>query len=390
MIRNDRTIEYDEQRVMLVVITALIPCFMMGIYVFGLDMLDNMLGGCGLAVLLAWLIRKADAARASKSGSAVGPERRGSTAGLERRASAAAGKQGREPDLLAAVITGAVIVFGLPSTMPIYAVFIGVLIAMVPGRAAADWLMNRIKGTRSGAAHLLERAVITAVMAQVVLWIIFREDINTWPLNDFVETRVQSGDVAEGVTPLRALAEGGDLPGLSRMFVGFISGPCGEVSVAAAVIGGVYLIWKRIISPLIPVCVLGAVFAAAYIYYVTAGAGVAAEAAHNGAAIAALGPGNVYNTAVYLAFYHVLSGGAVFGAFFLAPAVCFCGTRMIPTIKTHMALLEAVYAAGIGLIAVLFRIKGIFAEGMAAPVLIMYTLVYIIAAVVGRKKEARP
>ena len=60
----------------------------------------------------------------------------------------------------------------------------------------------------------------------------------------------------------------------------------------------------------------------------------------------------------------------MFGAFFLAPAVCFCGTRMIPTIKTHMALLEAVYAAGVGLIAVtrMSLPSGFSAKSGIAPV----------------------
>ena len=66
---------------------ALTPCFMMGVYVFGLDMLDNMLGGCGLAVLAAWGLGMADNARRSKPL-----------------------KRDHSPELLAAVITGALIV----------------------------------------------------------------------------------------------------------------------------------------------------------------------------------------------------------------------------------------------------------------------------------------
>ena len=413
MIGNDKVTEYDAQRVLLVVIMALTPCFMMGVYVFGLDMLDNMLGGCGLAVVLAWLMRKAGEVRASK------PESAGAAGSAE---SVRAKRPDREPDLLAAVITGAIMVFGLPSTMPIHAVLIGAAVAMIPGRFVMDWILQSLERLRgkagtggSGAAYLLQRAIVTAVMAQVVLWLLFREEMNIWPLNDFVETRVQPGDVATGMTPLQILADGGDLPGLSRMFVGFISGPCGEVSVAAAAIGGVYLIWKKIISPWIPVCVLGSIFAASYVYYVTTGAGIAAEAAYNGAAIAALGPGNVSSTAVYLAFYQILSGGAVFGAFFLAPAICLCGTELIPAFKTSTAqaeayqkpaghdadgqstkavqekartmnvsnmLLQIAYSAGIGLIAVYFRIRGTFGEGIAAPVLTMCIAAYASAAVI--------
>ena len=397
-------------------IVALTPCFMMGVYVFGLDMLDNMLGGCGLAVLAAWGLGMADNARQSKPL-----------------------KRDHSPELLAAVITGVLIVFGMPSTVPIWIALTDVAIAMIPGRLAFDWIRGRmIRGgsstadqtagdaaeyaedgaagketaagadnTAGNAAYLLERAVVTAAIALTVLWLAFREEMTTWPLNDFVETRVSPGDIAIGTTPLGALADGSDLPGLSRMFVGFISGPCGEVSVAAAVIGGVYLVWKKIISPLIPACVLGTIFAAAYVYYVTSGVGEAAEAAQNGAVVAALGPGTASNTAVYLAFYHILSGGAVFGAFFLAPAIDFCGTSLIPQIKTHKAADEAyqpqadgqagqkkpatdienilyriTFSLGVGLLTMYFRIKGIFVEGMALPVLIMYIVALIAACVI--------
>ena len=199
--------------------------------------------------------------------------------------------------------------------------------------------------------------------------------------------------------------------------MGFISGPCGEVSVAAAVIGGVYLVWKKIISPLIPACVLGTIFAAAYVYYVTSGVGEAAEAAQNGAVVAALGPGTASNTAVYLAFYHILSGGAVFGAFFLAPAIDFCGTRLIPQIKTHTAddesyqppagaqnsagqkmpakdienvLFRITFSLGVGLLTMYFRIKGIFVEGIAFPVLIMYIVALIAACVIYLIRNRKP
>ena len=448
MDNNGRITEYDAQQVMLIMIVALTPCFMMGVYVFGLDMLDNMLGGCGLAVLAAWGLGMADNARQSKPL-----------------------KRDHSPELLAAVITGALIVFGMPSTVPIWIALTGVAIAMIPGRLAFDRIRGRmIRGgssaadqtaggaagkeaaagadnaaggaaeytedgvagketaagadnTAGSAADLLERAVVTAAIALTVLWLAFREEMTTWPLNDFVETRVSPGDIAIGTTPLGALADGSDLPGLSRMFVGFISGPCGEVSVAAAVIGGVYLVWKKIISPLIPACVLGTIFAAAYVYYVTSGVGEAAEAAQNGAVVAALGPGTASNTAVYLAFYHILSGGAVFGAFFLAPAIDFCGTRLIPQIKTHTAADEAyqpqaadqagqnaqnsdgqkkpatdienilfriTFSLGVGLLTMYFRIKGIFVEGMALPVLIMYIAALIAACVICIIRNRKP
>ena len=67
MTNKDYTNEYDAQHFLLIVIVALAPCFMMGVYVFGLDMLDNMIGGCGAAVLLTFLMGKVQDIKVSKS-----------------------------------------------------------------------------------------------------------------------------------------------------------------------------------------------------------------------------------------------------------------------------------------------------------------------------------
>ncbi len=385
MAKDYRTTEYDPQRFMLVSMTALVPCFMMGVYVFGLDMLDNMLGGCGLAVILAWLTGMTGASGDKK------PD--------------------REPEYLAAVITGALIVYGLPSTMPIWMVFVGVALAMIPGSMIVKWVQKKAGNDSGGVFCILERAVITSVFGQVAIWALFREEMNTWPLNDFVETRVSPGDVATGMTPLEILADSGDLPGLSRMFVGFISGPCGEVSVAAALIGGVYLVWKKIISPLMPVVVLAVMFAAAFVYYMTA---VPSDELIELAGTDAAGVG----AAFYLACYHLMAGGAVFGAFFLSPAICLRGAVPRPIKisesseasyqKPHaedrekalqdalqkktadrIVWVQIVSAVGVGIITMVLRIKGIYAEGMALPVLVMFILVRT-AMLLMQKKTKKP
>ncbi|MBQ3281441.1 MAG: RnfABCDGE type electron transport complex subunit D [Eubacterium sp.] len=416
---NNQTTGYDAQRYLLVVIAALTPCFMMGVYVFGLDMLDNMLGGCGLAVLLAWLMGKVSDAVRSKSSEAGG---RPDDPRQSKPSSAVSGSSGSagvmvpnkahdmEPEYLAAAITGALIVYGLPSTIPIWIVFAGVAAAMIPAGILVKWLQKadgnkldvysndrnadgyerNVYGNRRNAngkerdagrngcdaACLLERAAVTAAFAQTAIWVLFREEATTWPLNDFVETRVSPGDVATGMTPLGILADGGDIPGLSRMFVGFISGPCGEVSVAAVLIGGVYLIWKKIISPLVPVCVLAVLFAAVFTYYMTA---MSAEELSALTGSNASGAG----AAFYLACYHVLAGGAAFGAFFTA---AFAAPERYGPAKNNAGL-QIFYGAGIGLITVFFRIAGIFVEGMAAPVLIMWAVTLCAGRVLMKRRK---
>lgn len=359
--------EYDAQRYMLIVIVALVPCFMMGVYVYGLDMLDKMLGGCGLAVLLSWLMGKAAEKNSAKSGT----DGTGRSSNIVRGAK----RQDREAEYFAAIVTGTLIVFGLPSTIPIWIVLIGVGAAMIPAALIMDKLQADGQSLGQDGAYLFERAIVTASAAQCVLWVLFREEMSTWPLNDFVETRVTPGDVATGMTPLQILSENGDLPGLSRMFIGFISGPCGEVSVAAAIIGGGYLIWKKLIHWVVPVSVIGTIFAASFVYY---SAAVPVEE------LDALIERDVseIGAALYMAGYQVLAGGAVFGAFFLATAVCL---RM----KGGKADLPLMILCGIGtgMITVALRLSSVMTEGLALPVLIMYVIHFIAVRVMASRKD---
>ena len=69
----------------------------------------------------------------------------------------------------------------------------------------------------------------------------------------------------------------------------------GEVSAIALLIGGLFLIWKKVISPIIPVCFIGSVFVFAFIYYAATG-------------------GDAFD----MALFHVLAGGVMLGAFFMA------------------------------------------------------------------------
>lgn len=313
---------------MLIVIAALTPCLMMGVYVFGADMLFATLVCCITAVVLEWIISML------MSGGRSGKKSNSTL---------------KEQDYLAAIVTGALIAFGLPSTIPLWIAAAGAAMAVIAG----DIVFKRFAG----------RIVISAVFAQSALMILFKEQMSTWPLNDFVQTSVSPGDTATGMTPLEMLAEGGDLPGLSRMFVGFISGPCGEVSVAAALIGGAYLIWKRVIPGLIPALVLGTMFIFAFVYYMTVGdQSIMAETGYSAGAEASL----------YLAIYHLFSGGAVFGALFLAPGA-FPGygeNDPYADVKLETGL-RAAYAIGVGLIVMIIRINVADAEGIALPVLIM-------------------
>ena len=100
--------------------------------------------------------------------------------------------------------------------------------------------------------------------------------MTTWPLPNGVDGKT-------GPTPLGVLSETpigqiskADLPSNMDLFLGTVGGSLGEVSAIALIIGGIFLVWKKIISPATPLAFIGTVFVIAFIYYSVAGGDVSA------------------------------------------------------------------------------------------------------------------
>ena len=121
----------------------------------------------------------------------------------------------------------------------------------------------------------------------------------------------------------------------------------GEVSAIALLIGGLFLIWKKIISPIIPCCFIGTVFLFALIYY------------------GATGEGEVLQMAVF----HVLAGGVMLGAFFMATD--YVTSPLLPMGKV-------IFGIGCGLITMIIRLWGQYPEGVSFSILIMNCLTPLI------------
>ena len=146
---------------------------------------------------------------------------------------------------------------------------------------------------------------------------------------------------------LGVLAEGGaELPTNMEMFLGFIGGSMGEVSAIALLIGGLFLIWKKVISPIITVCFIGSVFVFAFIYYAATG-------------------GDAFD----MALFHVLAGGVMLGAFFMATD--YVTTPLLPMGKV-------VFGIGCGVITMIIRLWGQYPEGVSFSILIMNCLTPLI------------
>ena len=146
-------------------------------------------------------------------------------------------------------------------------------------------------------------------------------------------------ELVTGATPLAALskiAEGGtaELPSLLDMFIGIKSGAIGEVCGLALIIGFLYLVIRRVINPEAPV-----IFVATVFLFILA-----------------------FTNDVNAALYHVLSGGLLIGAIFMA-------TDYVTTPITRSG--KMVFAFGAGLITVLIRHFGNYPEGVSFAILFM-------------------
>ena len=287
----------DTTRIMAMVVMALIPSFLVSIYVFGARVISLTLVCVVSAVFFEWAYNKL-----MKKRQTVGD--------------------------LSAVVTGVLIAFNVPAGLPYWIAVVGCFVAII--------VVKQLYG------GIGKNPVNPAITARIVLFISFATEMTTWPLPRM------AADATSTATPLGILAEGGgELPNNMEMFLGFIGGSMGEVSAIALLIGGIFLIWKKVISPIIPCCFIGTVLVFAAIYYGVTGDG----------------------NALQMAIFHVLAGGVMLGAFFMATD--YVTSPLLPMGKV-------IFGIGCGLITMLIRLWGQYPEGVSFSILIMNCLTPLI------------
>ena len=234
---------------------------------------------------------------------------------------------------LSAVVTGVLLAFNLPANIPLWLVVLGAFVAIAIG-----------KMTFGG---LGKNPFNPALVGRVFLLIAFPVQMTSFP-KDYC-------DATSGATPLafvkEALKSGSSvsdiLPSISTqsLALGSVSGSLGEVAAVALLIGMVYLLVRKVITWHIPVAVLGtmAVFT---------------------------GILHLVNPEAYMSpLFHLLAGGALLGAIFMA-------TDYVTSPMTSAGML--LYGFGIGFITVLIRVWGAYPEGMSFAILIMNAVVPLI------------
>ena len=283
----------DTRKTMLMVIGALIPSFGVSIAVFGPRVISLTLVCVIASMGFEWLYNRLMHKRQT-----VGD--------------------------ISAALTGVLIAFNVPSSFPYWMAVIGCFVAII--------IVKQIYG------GIGRNVVNPAITARIVLFISFATEMTTWPV-----ARMSGIDAETSATPLGILAEGNiaDLPSNKEMFLGFIGGSMGEVSALALLIGGLFLIWKKIISPIIPACFIGTVFVIALAYY-------------------GIGGGDV--SAFSMAIFHVCAGGVMLGAFFMATD--YVTSPIMPLGKVIMGV-------GCGIITMVIRLWGSYPEGVSFSILLM-------------------
>ena len=232
---------------------------------------------------------------------------------------------------LSAVITGLLLAFNLPVNVPLWMVMIGAVIAIVVAKQFFGGIgQNFVKPALAGRIVLLTSfPVAMSTWTAPLTWSMSNLDglTSASPLAS-IHTMV-----SQGTTPDATLVE---------MLIGWRAGCLGETCAIAIILGGIYLVARKVISPTIPLIYIGTV--AAIMLFV--------------------GKGNLEFVA-----YELLGGGLLLGAVFMATDY----TTSPITFKGKI-----IFAVGCGVITSLIRIFGNLPEGVSYSILIMNILVPLI------------
>lgn len=276
------------QSVMRHVLIALFPAFVMSVVLFGYRALTLTLVCIASCMLFEYLFRKLI-------------------------------KEENTLSDLSAVVTGTLLAFNLPVTLPYWMAVAGCFAAIV--------VVKQLFG------GIGENFVNPAIGGRVVLLMAFSQPMTKWLIPSGAIGNIET---VAGATPLTLIAAGNtdQLPDALSMLMGIRGGSLGETCAAALIIGGIYLIWKGIITPSIPVSFLATVLILSF----------------------AFGQDPVMQ---------LLSGGVLLGAIFMA-------TDYVSSPLTEKG--RVIFGIGCGLFTMLIRVFGSYPEGVSFAILFMNIL----------------
>jgi len=226
----------------------------------------------------------------------------------------------------------------------------GILLACCLPIGVPYWLVLLGSLFSTGVAKLISTVIgypifNPALAGRVLLLLLFPVQMTTWKGN------VLMADTFTGATPLGLLGEGVkngkslllltgnyQLPGYFDLFWGNVAGSLGEISALALLIGGGYLLWKKIITWHIPVAIFATVLLLQGFLWIIAPSRFADP------------------------LFHLLSGGMMLGAIFMATD---------PSARPVKPSGQIVFGFGIAFITLMIRNFGPYPEGIAIAILVM-------------------
>lgn len=266
------------QKIMLDVIIALVPAGIASVLIFGLRSL-LVIGVCvAVCVISEWAFEKI------------------------------CKKENTVSDL-SAIVTGLLLAYNLPVSIPLWQAAVGSLFAIVV-----------VKQLFGGIGQNFANPAITA---RIVMLVAFSGTMTTWMYPDGVSS----------ATPLALMFKGelNSLPSYTDMLLGLHGGCLGETCTIALLAGGIYLIARRVITWHTPVAFITTVLVMSLIFDKAP-------------------------------LYQLMSGGLIIGAFFMA-------TDYATTPCTKWG--KVIFGVGCGLITILIRFWGTSPEGVSYSILLM-------------------
>lgn len=280
------------QSIMRDVIIALVPATAAGIYYFGIKALILIVAAIVSAVFFEWLYEKIT-------------------------------KKPVTINDLSAVVTGLLLAMNLPASAPVWVAIVGSAFAIIFAKQLFGGLgQNFINPALAGRAFLLAS---------------YPTEMTTWVVPNGL-----AADAATYATPLAQLKNGTLDASLGQLVMGQVGGCIGETCAIALIIGGLYLLYKHVISWKIPVIYIATVFIL----------------------FAVLG-----RHGLRMPVQEIFAGGVMLGGIFMA-------TDYASSPVTPKG--QVIFAIGAGLLTYLIRTFGGYPEGVSYSILIMNCCVPLI------------
>lgn len=247
-----------------------------------------------------------------------------------------------------AIVTGLLLGMNLPSNFPLWMIIVGALIAIGVGKMSFGGLG--------------QNPFNPALVGRCFLLVSFPVAMTSWPVEGQLAAYT---DAQTGATPLALMKEAiksgkpevlDQLPSSLDMLLGNAqgmgAGTIGEICAIALILGGIYMVCKKIITWHIPVSIIATVFVFSGIMHLA---------------------NPIYANPVQV----ILSGGLMLGAIFMA-------TDYVSSPMTHKG--QLIYGVCIGLLTIIIRNWGAYPEGMSFAILIMNAFTPLINTYVKPKR----